>query len=62
MNEREIEEILLDANTNALLYGTGFIKVSHEKGKFVVGVVPIEDYKYLRINDQGLAEHVEVKE
>jgi len=60
MNEKEIKEILLDATNNALIYGTGFVKVSHEKGELVVGIVPIEDYKYLRINKDGLAEHVEV--
>ena len=51
-----VNDVLDEAIKNALIYGTGFIKIIYESGNFVLDVVPIEDYKYLRINERGLVE------
>ncbi len=62
MTEQEANEMLSQATTNALIYGCGFIKVSHINGSFELSVVPVEDYKYLHIDERGLAEFKEIKQ
>jgi hypothetical protein len=62
MNEHEADDLLNQAAANALIYGCGFIKVAHTNGSFELSVVPIEEYKYLRIDERGLLDFVEVKE
>ena len=62
MNDQEADDLLTKAAANALIYGCGFIKVAHTNGSFELSVVPIEEYKYLRIDERGLVDFVEVKE
>jgi len=37
------QQALLDATMNSLLYGHGFIRVTHDNG-FIVTAIPIDEY------------------
>ena len=47
MTEEELSDTYLQATHNALLYGTGFVKVALVKGVMEVSVVDPRDYRYI---------------
>jgi hypothetical protein len=59
---QSFDDVMDEALKMAVMYGNGFIRFANDPMGIQVSVVPIEDYKYLKINDAGLAEFVETED